>query len=96
MANTAAIYLVMRKRRAAMLVEDYVENVSVGSSNSDDEITVRLDEDDIPVATITDGDSSTEASDSSPQIRLEYATDEETRATKKATQIKRLLSRRVR
>ena len=96
MAYAAAIYLMMRKRRAAMLVEDHVENVSVGSSNPDDEITVRLGEDDIPVATIIDGDSSTESSAPSPQIRLEYVIDGETRATKKATQIKRLLSRRVR
>ena len=94
MANTAAIYLMMQKRRTAMLVEDHVENVSVGSSVSGDEITVRLDEDDSQVATITDGDSSTGSS--SPQTRLEYVTDGETRASEKATQIKRLLSRHAR
>ena len=96
MANTAAIHLMMQKRRAAALVEDHVENVSVGRSDSDGEITVRLDEDDSRVATITDGDSSTESPSPSPQTRLEYVTEGETRANRKAAQIKRLLFRRVR
>ena len=45
----------MRKGQVATLVEDHVENVSVGSSDLESEITVRLDADDIPVATIADG-----------------------------------------
>ena len=96
MASTSAVYLMMRKRRAATIIEDHVEGVSVSSSDSDDETAVRLDGDDTRVATITGSASPADASSLSPRIRLEHVTDGETRASEKGDQIRRLLSRRAR
>ena len=83
----------MRKARAAKLVEEQVDGVSVSARGADDEAVVRLDEDGTRVATIVGEES---PASTSPRIRLEYVTDGPTRVRQKAARVRRLLSRRAR
>lgn len=84
----------MRKRRAARLVEERVDGVSVDDPDADEAVTVRLDADGTWVAAIGGDDSPTDSESDSPTVRLEYVTDGATRARRKATQVRRLLSGR--
>lgn len=83
----------LRKKRAAKLIEEKVDGVSV---DLDDEVTVRLDEDRTHVATIVEEDSPKESTSQTPKTRLEYVTSGPVRAKQKALRIKHLLSRRAR
>lgn len=83
----------MRKRRAAELVEERIDGVSVENPDPDGEVVVRLEGDGTYVATIADEEESPSAS---PGVHLEYVTEGPPRAERKARRIRRLLSRRVR
>ena len=94
MSSTSAVYVAMRRRRAAKLVDERVDGVSVDEPAADGDVTVRLDEDDTWVATIAAADRQ-ESGDEAPECRLEYADGGPSRVARRAKRIRRLLSRRA-
>ena len=84
----------MHRRRAAKLVAERVDGVSVDVA--DGSAAVRLDDDETWVATIETADAPPDAESDLPAVRLEYATGGPARARRKATQVRRLLSLRAR
>ena len=86
----------MRKRRAAKLAEEQVDGVSVDAGDANGDVTVRLDDDETWVATISDAESADDSASDPPEIRPEYVTDGATRAERKAARLTRRLSRRAR
>ena len=95
MASTAAVHLRMRKKRAAELVKERIEDVSVEERDPDGEVVVRLEGEGTRVATIAEEEE--EEEESAPSgVRLEYVTEGPPRAERKARQVRRLLSRRAR
>lgn len=92
MASTAAVHLRMRKRRAAELVEERIDDVSVEERDPDGEVVVRLEGEGTHVATIAEEESPSASSG----VRLEYVTEGSPRVERKARQVRRLLSRRAR
>ena len=96
MPSTSSVYLAMHRRRAAKLVAERIDGVSV--DDDDGSVAVRLDGDVTWVATIEGADSPPDADAESnlPAVQVEYATDGSARAQQKATQVRRLLSLRAR
>lgn len=88
MASTSAVYLAMRRQRAARLVEERVDGVS--TDRDPEETTVTLESDGTWVATIADADAPDAPE---PTTRLEYVTEGTTRVERAAARITRLLSR---
>ena len=86
----------MHRRRAAKLVAEQVEGVSVDDANGS--VAVRLADDATWVATIEETDSprDADAEPSLPAVEVEYATGGPARVQQKATQVRRLLSLRAR
>ena len=86
----------MHRRRAAKLVAEQVEGVSV--DDADGAVAVRLADDATWVATIEEADSPPDADAESnlPAVQVEYATGGPARVRHKATQVRRLLSLRAR
>lgn len=106
MPSTAAVHLRMRKKRAAELVKERIDDVSVEERDPDGEVVVRLEGEGTRVATIAEEEEEEgekgeeEEAEKSPSassgVRLEYVTEGPPCVERKARQVRRLLSRRAR
>ncbi|ESP88588.1 hypothetical protein K933_09012 [Candidatus Halobonum tyrrellensis G22] len=90
----------MRKKRAAELVKQRVDDISVEERDPDGEVVVRVKGEGTRVATIAEEDEEKGEEETPPSapsgVRLEYVTEGPPHVERKARQIRRLLSRRAR
>lgn len=96
MPSTSSVYVAMHRRRAAKLVADQVDGVSVDAADGSAAVRLDNDDDETWVATIEAADAPPDAESDLPAVRVEYATGGPARVRRKATQVRRLLSLRAR